>query len=140
VGDVNGDGYPDVIRSSLCQNIDSTSHCGSAVNLVQTVLSDGHGGFSATTPLQTLFSGTSFSRVNGYAGDFTGDGLTDLAWLANGGVNSTNIYVAVAKGDGSFTEVSKQTLTVPSGLTPVVIDLNHDEHHDGPADHHDHAS
>src|SRR5262249_11460572 len=60
-----------------------------------------------------------------YAGDFTGDGLTDLAWLVSTGT-STDIYVAAAAGDGSFTEVPKQTFTVPPNLTPAVIDLNHD--------------
>jgi hypothetical protein len=126
VGDVNGDGHPDVIRSSVCQNYNpDPGICGSAVNLIQTVLGDGHGGFSTTTPLQTLFSGTNFSDANSYEGDFTGDGLTDLAWLVSNGT-STDIYVAAAVGDGSFREIPKQTLTVPSGLTPAVIDLNHD--------------
>jgi len=126
VGDVNGDGHPDVIRSSKCQNVNPDPFfCGSTVNLVQTVLGDGHGGFPTTTPLQTLFSGTSFSSANVYAGDFTGDGLTDLAWLVSTGP-STDIYVAAAAGDGSFTEVPKQTFTVPPNLTPAVIDLNHD--------------
>jgi hypothetical protein len=126
VGDVNGDGHPDVIRSSLCQNYNANlSSCGSTVNLIQAVLGDGHGGFSATTPLQTLFSGTSFSSANPFAGDVTGDGLTDLAWLMYGGA-TTDVYVAAAAGGGSFTEVPKQSLTVPSGLSPAMIDLNND--------------
>src|SRR5262249_35915272 len=126
VGDVNGDGHPDVIRSSQCQNYNTdVAICGSSVNLIQAVLGAGHGGFSTTTPLQTLFSGTSFAFAGVYAGDFTGDGLTDLAWLVTNGTN-TDIYVAAAKGDGSFTEIPKQTLTVPNNLTPAMIDLNHD--------------
>ena len=126
VGDVNGDGHPDVIRQSQCQNYDSSvAICGSSVNLVQAVLGDGHGGFSTITPLQTLFSGTSFSSANVYMGDFNGDGLTDLAWLVYTGT-STDIYVATAAGDGSFREVPKQSLTVPNNLSPSAIDLNHD--------------
>ena len=36
----------------MCQNYKpDPGFCGSTVNLIQTVLSDGHGGFSTTTPL-----------------------------------------------------------------------------------------
>src|SRR5262249_24939210 len=55
IGDVNGDGHPDVIRFSSFQNA-NTFGCGTTAKLVQVAFGDGHGGFPQTTPLQSLFS------------------------------------------------------------------------------------
>jgi hypothetical protein len=123
VGEVNGDGLPDLIRTSTCQKLGSVS-CGQDANEVSVLLGDGAGGFSAG-PWQTL-SPSGFYAVATYAGDVTGDGLTDLVWIKFVSPTSRDVYVARAVGDGSFVLGDKQTLSPPTYANPYLIDVNHD--------------
>lgn len=126
IGDVNGDGRPDVIRTSTCQNVNSSGDCGKSIILVQVAFGDGHGGFPQATPLQTLFSTASTEFFRPDVVDVTGDGLTDLLWFDSPNSNQVDIYEAVAAGDGTFTERPKQTLTVPNGMSRALVDVNGD--------------
>ena len=128
IGDVTGDGIPDVVRYSSCQNQpQGTTSCGASANLVQTAIADGHGGFSDTTNLQVLFSGINLADAVRQLIDVNGDGLADLVWL-NSVASGLDVYVATAVGDGSFAETPKQTLSVPPGFFayPALRDLNGD--------------
>ena len=115
IGDVTGDGIPDVVRYSSCQNHPRDHSCGASANLVQTAIADGHGGFSDTTNLQVLFSGINLDDAVRQLIDANGDGLADLVWL-NSVASRLDVYVATAVGDGSFAETPKQTLSVPPGF------------------------
>ena len=127
IGDVTGDGIPDVVRYSRCQNRNQGSFfCGASANLVQTAIADGHGGFSDTTNLQVLFSGISLDLAALQLIDVNGDGLADLVWL-NPVASGLDVYVATAVGDGSFAETPKQALSMPPGFAnPSLRDLNGD--------------
>jgi hypothetical protein len=122
VGEVNGDGLPDLIRNSTCQK--ASTGCGEDANLVSVLLGDGTGGF-AVGPWQTL-SPSGFYAVESFAGDVTGDGLTDLVWIKFVSTTSWDVYVARAVGDGSFVLGDKQTLNPPTYANPYLIDVNHD--------------
>ena len=126
IGDVTGDGIPDVVRSSTAR-LQPEAHCGAKANLVQTAIADGHGGFSDTTNLQVLFSGIDLDDALRQLIDVNGDGLADLVWL-NPVASRLDVYVATAVGDGSFAETPKQTLSVPPGFVgnPALRDLNGD--------------
>jgi hypothetical protein len=111
-GDINGDGFPDIVVAS---------HFGS----VQTLLSDGKGGFTEKI----------MHREDGYVAaqlaDLNGDGHLDLILL---GYKSARIEIFFGDGKGNW-ELHK-TLPEPSpgpimpGRAMVVGDLNHDGHPD----------
>ena len=98
--------------------------CGASANEVSVLVGDGSGGFSAG-PWQTL-SPSGFRGLTTFAGDVTGDGLTDLVWIKFVTATSQDVYVARASGDGSFVIGAKQTLTPPASSNPYLIDVNHD--------------
>jgi hypothetical protein len=81
VGDFNGDGNPDLAV------LDETG------GNVLIYLGDGHGGFTAGTPVALGGSGEQHLAL----GDFNGDGRQDLA-VSNGG----NVSVALGNGSGGF--------------------------------------
>jgi hypothetical protein len=111
-GDINGDGFPDVVEAS---------HFGS----VQTLLSDGKGGFTEKI----------MHRGDGYVAaqlvDLKGDGHLALILLGY-----QNARIEVYFGDGKGNWELHQTLPEPSpgpvmpGRAMVVADLNHDGHPD----------
>jgi hypothetical protein len=73
----------------------------------------------ATAPFEPLPVGQSPSSI--VAGDFNGDGRTDLA-VANGRENT--VSVLLANGEGSFADTG-QFATTPHA-TPLVVDVNGD--------------
>jgi hypothetical protein len=111
-GDINGDGFPDIVAAS---------HFGG----VQTLLSDGHGGFTEKI----------LRREDGYAAaqlaDLNGDGHLDLILL---GYRKAGIEVYFGDGTGNWTLHTTLPEARPGPSMPgralVVGDLNHDGHPD----------
>jgi len=86
--DLDGDGELDLVVSNLCQN---TGDCNNGV--VSSLLGRGDGTFRTATP----YSSGGQNAYSVVAGDFSGDGNTDVV-VANG--ESTDVLLG--NGDGSF--------------------------------------
>ncbi len=124
-GDVNGDGRPDLILVSTCQNPNQSGFCATNYLQVGAVLGTSTHTASLVAPQQL---GTdSFRYATGLAGDFDGDGKTDLA-LISSGLDSLTIYVAHSNGDGHFTLGPPQTFGGESWnhFNPIAGDFNGD--------------
>ncbi len=109
-GDVNGDGRPDVILISTCQNPNPFGICATHHLQVGVALGTPAHTDTLVAPQQLGADSLDFTYYKVLAGDFDGDGKTDLA-LINGTPTSLTIYVARSNGDGSFTLGSPQTFT-----------------------------
>src|SRR5438309_2609547 len=111
-GDINGDGFPDIVVAS---------HFGS----VQTLLSDGKGGFTEKV----------IHREDGYVAaqlaDLNGDGHLDLILL---GYKSAGIEIYFGDGKGNWKLNATLPKRLPGATMPgralAVGDLNHDGHSD----------
>jgi hypothetical protein len=111
-GDINGDGFPDIVAAS---------HFG----IVQTLLSDGRGGFTEKI----------LRKEDGYVAaqlaDLDGDGHLDLVLV---GFQKAGLEVYLGDGTGNWMlrttlPESRPGPTMP-GRALVVADLNHDGHLD----------
>jgi hypothetical protein len=119
VGDVNGDGVPDLVVASQCA---SSTTCGTGA--VSVLLGNGDGTFQSPIPYSTG-TGSSFFVVTG---DFNGDGNLDLA-VANQaiqpGANSA-IAILLGNGDGTFQAPVSYSTGAPSAVFLAVGDFNSD--------------
>src|SRR5438876_1651273 len=111
-GDINGDGFPDIVLAS---------HFGR----VQTLLNDGHGGFTQ----KILWKKDGY--VAAHLADVNGDGHLDLILV---GFAKAGIEVYFGDGTGDWTIHTTLPETRPGPIMPgrdlVVGDLNHDGHLD----------
>jgi hypothetical protein len=97
VGDVNGDGIPDVVVANYCQ---SSSNCSNGGG-VSVLISNGDGTYQA--PVSYASGGLDAFSVA--LGDFNGDGKLDIAvanFYTDTSQTSTNVSVLINSGDGTF--------------------------------------
>ena len=111
-GDINADGFPDIVLAS---------HFGR----VQTLLNDGHGGFTQ----KILWKKDGY--VAAHLADVNGDGHLDLILV---GFAKAGIEVYFGDGTGDWTIHTTLPETRPGPIMPgralVVADFNHDGHLD----------
>jgi hypothetical protein len=121
VGDFNGDGRPDLV-------ITSGSDFSDIHDKVEVLTGNGDGTFRPGTPIDPGFSTYNpflAGDFNGVAGDFNGDGRTDLALdTPNRGSDfSSTLDVLLGNGDGTLQPESPVVL---AGLGLVAGDFNGD--------------
>lgn len=106
VADLNGDGIDDLFWNVL----------NTTTNMTYTALADGAGGFTfpAASAHLTPANWTSWDSL-AVAGDFDGDGDTDLAWAST---TSGGLVMdwAIGHGDGTFTYQPIHTLSTNHGF------------------------
>ncbi len=104
-GDVNGDGLQDVILVSTCQNPSSSGFCPTHHLQVGASLGTRSHTNSLVAPQQLGADNLDFTYYKVLAGDYDGDGKTDLALIDVYANSDTSmiIYVARSNGDGTFT-------------------------------------
>ncbi len=109
IGDLNGDGHPDLVVA----NSDSGS--------VSVLLGAGNGTFTPASGSPIAVGGVPESVA---IGDLNGDGIPDLA-VAN--LSGDSVSVLLGGGDGTFTPASGSPITVGTDPVSVAIgDLNGD--------------
>ena len=126
IGDLNGDGQNDLILVSTCQNPDQIGNCASHHLQIGAALGTPAHTFTLVAPQQLGTDSYEFAKV--LAGDFEGNGKTDVALVIADGSNLT-ITVASSNGNGLFTLGTPQGFTGESdwGLyNPIVGDFNGD--------------
>ncbi len=118
VGDLNGDGIPDLVVASQCA---SSVNCGTGQ--VSVLLGNGDGTFQSPVPYSTG-TGSSYFVV---IGDFNGDGSPDLA-VANQTSQTANSTIAIllGNGDGTFQAPVSYSTGAPSAVFLAAADFNGD--------------
>jgi len=104
VGDVNGDGYPDLVVVNDCQQY---TCAGGTLSLL---LNNGNGTFGKPTDLSDAKGPVAM-------GDMTGDGCTDL-------VTAAGVMLNNCDGSGTFKPANNQV--VGGALSITLADVNHD--------------
>jgi hypothetical protein len=113
VGDVNGDGFPDIVVSS-----GGNPYGGVGDNTVTVLLGNGSGGFTPASgsPITIATGGV---RPYGVAvADIDGDGFADIVTTNYG--NST---LSILKSNGNGTFQSPVTVILPAGANPGFLKL-----------------
>jgi hypothetical protein len=117
VGDFNGDGKADLAFATVCSFSGGSCSVGDN-NIVYVAKSSGAGAFTMSAR-QDLGS-TGWVDYNAFAGDFNGDGKTDLLFNSTCQKNNfndstctigdaNNVYTALSNGLGSFSMSALQT-------------------------------
>lgn len=117
VGDLNGDGFPDIVF--ICQT--------STGVLAGTMLGNGDGTFGAAATVQGVYSSTAV------LGDFNQDGKLDLAVIGPSGsyTGPQGIEFFAGNGDGTFAApVVSPFLAATFYASPVAVDVNGDGYPD----------
>jgi hypothetical protein len=117
VPDLNGDGRADLVLVTLDQN---SSQYVPVVRYGQA-----YGTFSASTSLGSFTLPFSPSMV--LAGDFNGDGHTDLILFGTGSNSQVSFQVLLNDGIGNFSTAGSGDLPATGIIPPAVVgDFNHD--------------
>ena len=112
IGDVNGDGIPDIVYSSDFTNGISNPRTA----ILEVSLGDGAGNFTQSAYTNNFGPGTT-NDVK--LADVNGDGVLDILWEID-----SQIHVLLGKGDGTFTAGPVTNLNRSEGL--LVADFNQD--------------
>ena len=116
IADVNGDGHPDLIVASECQDGDCND------GIVTVLLGNGDGTFQSPV----IYSSGGIGAGSVTIADVNGDGHSDLVATDSASGGSGEIGVLLGNGDGTF----QPAVSFPSGgLGPVSVaaaDLNRD--------------
>ena len=125
-GDVNGDGFPDLIIVSTCQNPNSFQVCATHHLQVGAALGTPYHTDNLVAPQQLGANNLDFTYYKVMTGDFNGDGRSDLALIDTSA--TLTIYVALSNGDGTFSLGSAQTFGGETWniFNPTVGDFNGD--------------
>ncbi len=123
IGDVNGNGIPDLVVANWCQSLNQNGDC-TGDGEVSVLLGNGDGTFQ---PAVTYDSG-GFYATSVAIGDLNGDGKLDLA-VTNAGENGGNIgsvSVLLGNGDGTFQSAVSYSTVGFVALWVAIGDLNGD--------------
>ncbi|HEY6244006.1 MAG TPA: FG-GAP-like repeat-containing protein [Pyrinomonadaceae bacterium] len=125
-GDLNHDGYPDLVVSTQCSDPYGGPTCGHTGIFVH--LNNGNGTFYLNSTYATNGDGAS-PWVSVAIAEMDGDGQQDLVILnaANTGANAESVSVMRGNGDGTFQAAASFPLT--AGVTArklTVADINGD--------------
>ncbi len=115
-GDVNGDGFADLVVASVCP---TSATCGTGQ--VSVFLGNGDGTFKSPVPYNTGNGGSYFVAM----GDFNGDGYPDLA-VCNQTAADSVIAILLGNGDGTFQSPMAYSTGAPSAVYLAVGDFNND--------------
>jgi hypothetical protein len=120
VPDVNGDGRADLVLVTLGANGVYSSP--TYVPVIRHGQADGT--FSASAPLVSFALQISPAEV--IAGDFNGDGYTDLILFGSVGNSGSSYQVLLNDGSGNFSAGGSGVLPITDIAPAVVGDFNHD--------------